>query len=59
MPGSNVVFQDAVQMIYAEARRRVEEALQADEVGEPYRLLACALETGLPGEHRRYQRPKG
>lgn len=48
MSGSNVQFREAVQLIYADARRRVEEALRADEAGEPYRLLTYALETAYP-----------
>lgn len=48
MSGSNVVFHDAVQLIYADARRRVEEALKTNEAGEPYRLLTYALETAYP-----------
>lgn len=48
MSGSNVTFHDAVQLIYADARRHVEEALRTNDVGEPYRLLTYALETAYP-----------
>lgn len=48
MLGSNVQFHEAVQLIYADARRRVEEAWRVDEAAEPYRLLTYALETAYP-----------
>lgn len=48
MPVSNVQFHDAVQLIYADARRHVEQALKVNAAGEPYRLLTYALETVYP-----------
>lgn len=48
MSGSNILFYDAVQLIYTDACRRVEEALKVDAAGEPYRLLTYALETAYP-----------
>ncbi|GJD97931.1 hypothetical protein [Methylobacterium iners] len=48
MSGSNILFHDALRLIYADARRRVEEALKANDAGEPYRLLTYALETVYP-----------
>lgn len=48
MSDRNIVFYDAVQLIYADARRQVREARKVGEAAQPYRLLTFALETVYP-----------
>src|SRR4051794_34623999 len=43
-----ISLEEAVERVYAEAIRQTARALQADEVGEPYRGLTHALQTAYP-----------
>lgn len=48
MREENISLGEAVERVYTEAVRQTARALQAGDVGEPYRWLTYALETAYP-----------
>jgi hypothetical protein len=47
MREEGISLEEAIERVYVEAMRQTARALQASDVGEPYRWLTYALETGL------------
>ncbi len=48
MREEDIWLEEAVERVYAEAVRQTARALQAGDVGKPYRWLTYALETAYP-----------
>ena len=48
MREEDISLEEAVERVYAEAVRQTARALQAGDVGEPYRWLTYALQTAYP-----------
>jgi hypothetical protein len=48
MRREGISLEEAVERVYAEAIRQTAQALQAGEVGEPYRWLTYALQSAYP-----------